>query len=158
MHGKLVINPFLELDSLSEEDGDFFLVAPKPLGSLQRLKISKSEQPNLHELFLEFSKTSFDFLSIESDLNQTEREFLHQSGVLVESEKIPQKPLGANSVFHFKSIICPNPKITFRRGLYSSVRPMFQTIKWLNIIRKNFPPVTPARIKIRRFIWRAATD
>jgi hypothetical protein len=95
MHGKLVINPFLELDSLNEEDGDFFLVAPKPQGSLQRLKISKSEQPNLHELFLEFSKTSFDFLSIESDLNQSEREFLHQSGVLVEPEKIPQKPLFA---------------------------------------------------------------
>jgi hypothetical protein len=95
MNGNLVINPFLQLSSSNEEDADFFLIVPKLQAGLQKLKISKSEQPNLYELFLEFSQTSFELLSIQYDLDDTEREFLYQSGVLVESENVPQKTLFA---------------------------------------------------------------
>jgi len=95
MNENLVINPFLQLSSSNEEDADFFLIAPKSQSGLQKLKISKSDQPNLYELFLDFSQTSFELLSIQYDLDDTERKLLYRSGVLVESENVPQKTLFA---------------------------------------------------------------
>lgn len=95
MHTNLVVNPFLQLIGSNEPDADYALIAPKPQSGLQQLNISKADQPNLHEVFLDLSQSRFDFLDLEKDINQTELELLHQYGVLVEVESVPDKVLFA---------------------------------------------------------------
>jgi hypothetical protein len=92
MSQDLTINPFTQL-LISEED--CLLVSPKTSYGLKHLEISKSEQPRLYELFLDLSKVRLDFLDIENDLNDDERELLYDSGVLIEKENVPNKPLFA---------------------------------------------------------------
>lgn len=95
MSNDLVINPFLQLSVSGETDDPYFLVAPKPQNGLQNLKISKSEQANLHELFLDLAQVGFHYLDYEKDINQTERDLLFKTGVLVDSADVPEKPLFA---------------------------------------------------------------
>lgn len=61
----------------------------------KKLIIEKTQSPRLYELFLDLSKVRLDFLDIENDLNDEERELLYEYGVLVEEDNIPQKPLFA---------------------------------------------------------------
>lgn len=95
MVNNLVVNPFMRLAPSDEPEVDFLLEAPKPRCGLQTLKISKSKQPNLYEVFLDLSAARFDLLDIEIDIDAAERELLYQSGILLEPENLPQKPLFA---------------------------------------------------------------
>ena len=67
--------------------------ATLPQSGLQKLEITKSIYPNLHELFLDLAQTSFDFIDVEKDIDEAERELLLESGVLVEADNVPEKPL-----------------------------------------------------------------
>ncbi len=89
----LVINPFTQISFGIEEV--CFLISPKPKFGLQTLTISKSDDPHLYDLFLDLSKIRLDFLDIENDLNNEERQLLFDYGVLVEADKVPNKPLFA---------------------------------------------------------------
>ena len=93
MKDDLVVNPFLQIQFYNEQECEYFLVTPKPQTGLQYLKISESEKPNLFEIFLDLAKVRFDLLDIEKDLNENEFDLLFQTGVLVKSSDIPQKPL-----------------------------------------------------------------
>lgn len=95
MESNLVVNPFIQIQFADEQNADYFLSVPKPEVGLQKLKISKSEQANLHELFLDLAEIGFNYLDCEEDINEAERDLLYQSGVLVESENVPEKPLFA---------------------------------------------------------------
>ena len=95
MKNDLVINPFIQIQFTNEEKGDYFLIAPKPQSGLLKLEITKAEHPNLHELFLDLAQTRFDFLDVEIDIDEAERELLLQSGVLVNSDNVPQNSLFA---------------------------------------------------------------
>lgn len=95
MKNDLVVNPFIEIHFTDGEDKTFQLIAPKPGSGLQKLSVNKSEQPNLHEVFLDLSQTKFGFLDIEKDIDQAERELLLQYGILVKPENIPEQPLFA---------------------------------------------------------------
>ena len=92
MNVNFVINSFT---GIYVKENICLLVSPKPQSGLQYLEIQKSERPQLYELFLDLSKIRLDFLDIEKDLNDEERELLYEYGVLVEPENIPQKPLFA---------------------------------------------------------------
>lgn len=89
----LELNPFTTL--LNIDGKGLFFISPKPEFGLKNLTILDSESPRLYELFLDLSKVRLDFLDIENDLNDEERELLYEYGVLVEADKIPQKPLFA---------------------------------------------------------------
>src|SRR5438552_1247556 len=98
MKSDLIINPYTQIlfkDNSHQPlfdafpDADYFLVAPVPQKELKFTGISKLEQPNLYELFLDLSKTQFDFLDVNHDLNAPERDFLFASGILVEADKAP---------------------------------------------------------------------
>ena len=89
----LELNPFTTL--LNIDDKGFFFISPKPKFGLLNLLILNSEYPHLYEIFLDLSKVRIDFLDIENDLNDEERELLYEYGVLVEADKIPNKPLFA---------------------------------------------------------------
>lgn len=95
MSENLVVNPYLQLSPPSEQDGDLFLIAPKPQSGLQNLQISQKEQANLHDLFLELAEIGFDYLDQEKDINQSERDLLYDAGILIEPEKVPEIPLFA---------------------------------------------------------------
>ncbi|MBX7173278.1 MAG: hypothetical protein K1X72_20075 [Pyrinomonadaceae bacterium] len=93
MNKNLVVNPFLKLESIVEPDALIVLSVPNPDDGLRRLQISKFDQPNLHEVFLDLAQTKFDFLDVERDIDEAERELLFKFGVLLEAENIPQKVL-----------------------------------------------------------------
>lgn len=95
MTTNLIVNPFIQFAETDDPDGVFFLIAPKPRTGLQNLRLSRSDQPNLHEVFLDLSQSRFDFLDLEKDIDETERELLHQYGILLEAEDIPEKVLFA---------------------------------------------------------------
>ena len=95
MKSNLVINPFLQIHLANDESGDYSLSAPRPNSGLQNLKIVKSEHENLHELFLDLAQTQFDFIDVEKDINDHERQLLLNHGVLLEPENVPEKPLFA---------------------------------------------------------------
>jgi hypothetical protein len=95
MKNNLLVNPFIQFTASNEPDKYFILTAPKLQSGLQTLKVSKAEQPNLHEVFLDLSAVRFDMLDVELDIDETERELLYQYGILIEPENIPQKPLFA---------------------------------------------------------------
>ncbi len=102
MKSGLIINPYLEIlfehrltkpRFDAQPDVDFFLVSPIPQKGLNLLGISKLRHPNLYELFLDLSKLQFDFLDIENDLDEHERIFLLENGVIVKENDAPEKPL-----------------------------------------------------------------
>lgn len=93
MNNNLLVNPFLTLESLNNKENDFVLSAPKPGGGLKKLEIKKSEQPNLHEVFLDLAQTKFDFLDVEKDIDQIECDLLEEYGILVKKENVPSKVL-----------------------------------------------------------------
>ncbi len=95
MKSNPVINPFLQVILAKDESGDYSLSAPKPNSGLQILKITKSEHENLHELFLDLARTQFDFIDVEKDIDDQERELLLNHGVLLEPQNVPDKPLFA---------------------------------------------------------------
>lgn len=95
MKNNLVVNPFARLVALTEPDSDFLLIAPKPQSGLQKLIISKSEQPNLHELFIELAELGFNYFEYENDVNEAEAELLFEHGILIEAENVFEKPLFA---------------------------------------------------------------
>lgn len=95
MKSNLVINPLIKIHSADEQKTDYFIIAPKPQIGLQTLKISKSEQPNLHELFLELAELGFNYFECENDVNEAEAGLLYEHGVLIEAEKVIEKPLFA---------------------------------------------------------------
>lgn len=90
MRNNLLVNPFTTL-YLNEEYCR--LISPKPKSGLQILDISKTDYPQLYELFSDLSKIRLDFLDIENDLKDSERKLLYKNGVLVEENKVPEKPL-----------------------------------------------------------------
>jgi len=95
MNTNLTVNPFLQIAPSNEQDNAYWLVTPKPGSGLQNLLICKPEQANLHELFLNLSQIGFNYLDCENDLSDSERELLYQSGILVEPENVPERPLFA---------------------------------------------------------------
>jgi hypothetical protein len=120
MKSNLVINPFLQIHLANDESGDYSLSAPKPQSGLQHLKITKSEHENLHELFLDLAQTQFDFIDVERDIDDHERELLFAHGVLLESANVPDKPLFACSLDDFEDV-------TFNGGIDSLiVNPTFR--------------------------------
>jgi hypothetical protein len=95
MESNLVVNPFIKIQFADEQQIDYFITAPKPANGLQKLLISKSSQPNLHELFLDLANIGFNYLDAGQDLNAAERELLSGAGILVETENAPEMPLFA---------------------------------------------------------------
>jgi len=93
MKSNLIINPFIKIYYADEQETDYFITAPKPQIGLQKLKISKSEHSNLHELFLELAELGFNYFECEKDINDAEAELLYEHGILIESENVFEKPL-----------------------------------------------------------------
>jgi hypothetical protein len=102
MNSDWIVNPYTQIvfkDKYSQwlfdsrPDADYFLKAPVPHEELKFTGISKSEQPELYELFLDLQKTQINDLDVEHDLNAKERDFLFGAGVLVEEDKAPHRPL-----------------------------------------------------------------
>ncbi len=95
MENNLIVNPFIKIQFADAQKTDYFVTAPTPQIGLQKLKISKSEQPNLHELFLDLAEIGFNYFDCEKDIDETERDLLFQSGILVAPENAPEMPLFA---------------------------------------------------------------
>lgn len=93
MKRNLVLNSFTKI--FAKDEQGIIVSAPNPQSGLQKLKISKSEEPNLYELFLELSEIGFNYFDCEKDINKTEFNLLFEYGFLVEPEKVPEKPLFA---------------------------------------------------------------
>ena len=90
MEDSLIVNPFTHLFAT---DQDCHLVSPKPGSGLISIYFSLATHPNLFELFLDLSKLRLDFLDVENDLNDEERNLLFDAGVLVVEKDAPQQPL-----------------------------------------------------------------
>ena len=93
MNRDLVFNPFLRVYFEGAEK--ILITAPKPHSGLQKLEISKSEDSNLFDLFSDFAQTGLGFLNVEKDLSNREREMLCEREILIEPDKVQQKPLFA---------------------------------------------------------------
>lgn len=93
MERKLIINPLTRIQFTDGQNTDFFLLTPKPGRGLQKLAIKRSEQANLHELFMDLSKLGYSYFDPENDIDEAEFRLLDESGVLIEPGEICEKPL-----------------------------------------------------------------
>ncbi|MEQ1763689.1 MAG: hypothetical protein ABL984_11135 [Pyrinomonadaceae bacterium] len=92
MSGVLSLNPYLQLQTVGDGSEEFILSAPQKGRGLQAVRIEKALRPELFELFAELSSTSLDFLQPESDISDSDRRFLAESGILVEPNAVPKLP------------------------------------------------------------------
>lgn len=144
MNSSLVINPFLQLVTTGEAEDGYFLVAPKPESGLQELEISRSKNPNLHELFLDLVQTRFDFIDVEKDLDEDERDLLYRAGVLVETGREPERTLFACHLDDFEdtgldsdvSALMVNPTFHFEPFNFANF------ISWVH--EKRLSPYKPS--------------
>lgn len=93
MATNLVVNPFLQFQPMIDDDSRFRLIAPKPGEGLLTLEVSKTENPNLFDVFSDLIKSRLDYLDPGVDLNDGERSTLFENGVLVETDAKPEIPL-----------------------------------------------------------------
>lgn len=87
-----VVNPFLSYHPPHHEGGDCVIVAPKPASGLQLLQLSPESHPNLYEVFVDLAQSRFDYLDLDSDIDDAERELLYERGVLVDADNAPERP------------------------------------------------------------------
>lgn len=90
MNPVLVINPFTQLQI---DDFGCKLTSPKPRAGLETLYLEKTKDDDLYNLFEDLSHLRLDFLDIDNDLNQEERDLLYQYGVLVDADNIPERQM-----------------------------------------------------------------
>jgi len=148
MSSDLRLNPFTDL-ILNE--GECRLIAPRPGYGLTFLSIPRGEYPDLYDLVIDLSRLRLDFLDIENDLNDSDRNLLYENGILVEEDKSPQKPMFAcqlddvvlvdienveasslivNPTFHFDSVNLSNFN-SYAQG--KNLLP-YQSVAWIKTI------------------------
>jgi hypothetical protein len=93
MADELKVNPYLEFYYVDEKKTKLILVSPKPGEGLQTLEIDRDSRPSLFELFTDLSTSSFNFLDVDHDVTDSERELLENRGVLVGSHSVPHNSL-----------------------------------------------------------------
>ncbi|HMT09799.1 MAG TPA: hypothetical protein PKA82_17565 [Pyrinomonadaceae bacterium] len=90
---ELVVNPYLQMEEMSDDSELVVLKAPNPGRGLSIWNISRDEQPRLFELLSEIGPENVRLLDVENDLNDDDRETLRSHGVLVEADRQPSLPL-----------------------------------------------------------------
>jgi hypothetical protein len=141
MSNNLVVNPYLQFQRITEDNSAFHLIAPKPGEGLQTVLISKLEHENIFEVFNDLSSTRFDFLDADKDLNDDERNFLLENGVLVREETKPEKPLfycGLEDVPEYEGEIIGN-ELVVNPGF--SFEPL-TLANFASLSQKNLSPFT----------------
>ena len=96
MTNELILNPFLKHsfigDSL-EEATALRLTVPTRETGVRNWQFSADEQPALYELFSELAQTSFNFLDVDADLSDAERDLLARQNILIRADETSQPPL-----------------------------------------------------------------
>ena len=92
MSDTLVVNPYLRLDPIGDGSTGFTLSAAKRNAGMSSIHILRDDNSGLFDLFNELSKTRFDFLDVDNDLSQNDREFLSEHGILVDKGDVPALP------------------------------------------------------------------
>lgn len=125
MKPDLIVNPYTEVFFINShnntEEKACVLVSPQIEAGLKNLLVSSTKNPDMYELFEDLSKVRLDFLDVEKDLSDTERELLYEHGFLVETENVPTKPLFSCSLSEvenaangeFFSALTVNPDFRF---------------------------------------------
>ena len=93
MGSNLVVNPLATIDT--DESGDLISGGPVPGRGMKYLHINATTHPTLHSLFAELATIGLNNLDVAGDLTATDRDLLHEFGIVIQPDNVPTRPLFA---------------------------------------------------------------